>query len=84
MARPVKTRRQHKRLLYTLLAFFPLLAGCGLGWLYMRVGDSERIKAMKLLTYDTSKDRFSNAQKLYLKAIENFLRNGVVEPIDPT
>lgn len=72
MVSPVKSRRQHKRLLYTLLMFFPLLAGCGLGWLYMRVGDSERIKAMKLLTYDTSKDRFSNSTKLYLKAIDNY------------
>ena len=71
-ARPVQNRRRHKRLLYTLLCFFPFLAGCGLGWLYMRVGDSERIKAMKLLTYDTSKDRFTNATKLYAKAIENY------------
>jgi hypothetical protein len=38
----------------------------------MRVADSQRIKAMKLLTYDSSKDRFANARKLYVKAIDNY------------
>ena len=59
-------------LLITLILLCPLLGGCGLGWLYMRVADSQRIKATKVLLYDSSKDRFSNSEKLYKKAIDNY------------
>ena len=38
----------------------------------MRVADSQRIKAMKLLAFETAKERFDTAKKLYLKAIENY------------
>lgn len=37
--------------------------GCGLGWLYMKIGDSKRISALKLLSFDTQASRFKTAQK---------------------
>ncbi|MBI4858732.1 MAG: hypothetical protein HY815_00420 [Candidatus Riflebacteria bacterium] len=49
-----------------------MVDGCGLGWLYMRMADSQRIKAMKLLLFDSGKDRFKNARKLYENAINNY------------
>lgn len=48
------------------------IEGCGLGWLYMRIGDSHRIRATKLLARDTAPDRFEKAQAAYEKAIEYY------------
>lgn len=53
------------------LLLLPLLfvQGCGLGWLYMKIGDSKRIAGLKALSYDTSVNRFENAQKAFKTAI---------------
>lgn len=70
-------RKNHRaRRLLTLALFLPLpfSGGCdvGLGWLYMKMGDSQRIKGQKLLTEDNERARFKNADRLYRKAIENY------------
>ncbi|MBI4868409.1 MAG: tetratricopeptide repeat protein [Candidatus Wallbacteria bacterium] len=48
------------------------LQGCGLGWLYMRIGDSHRIHGAKILEYDTTADRFRKAQESYKRALQYY------------
>lgn len=62
-----KTRRFRRP--WPLLALMLLVQGCGFGWLYMKIGDSKRIAALKLLSYDTQESRFVTAQKLFRTAI---------------
>lgn len=52
-----------------LLACMLFVQGCGLGWLYLKIGDSKRIAGLKLLSYDTRADRFERAQKAFKGAI---------------
>ncbi|MBI4871376.1 MAG: hypothetical protein HY814_07400 [Candidatus Riflebacteria bacterium] len=61
------------RLLLLLLCLSSVcIQGCGLGWLYMRIGDSHRIRGSKILEYDTTEKRFKNAQDAYRRAIEYY------------
>lgn len=55
-----------------VLFFSTILSGCGFGWLYMRVGDSHRIKGMKILSYDKTQKRFRNARDQYKTAIQYY------------
>lgn len=45
------------------------LQGCGLGWLYMKVGDSKRIQGLKLLSYSTDPGRFERSQSFFHTAL---------------
>ena len=61
------------RVLFLLLCCSSVfIQGCGLGWLYMRIGDSHRIRGAKVLEYDTSETRFRTAQDAYKRAIEYY------------
>jgi tetratricopeptide (TPR) repeat protein len=62
--KPSRVRRP-----WGLLALMFFIQGCGFGWLYMKVGDSKRIAALKLLSYDTKESRFLTAQKRFRTAI---------------
>lgn len=46
--------------------------GCGLGWLYMKIGDSKRIAGLKVLSYSTALSRFETAQRSFKGAIEYY------------
>ena len=65
------TRRARKirRPWLPLLAAMLFVQGCGLGWLYMKIGDSKRIAGLKMLSYDTQATRFKTAQKTFNTAI---------------
>lgn len=65
-------RPWRKILLMVLLLAPVVLSGCGLSWLYMRIGDSRRIKGLKVLGYATTEDRFDKAEKFYKMAIDNY------------
>ena len=55
-----------------MLSFSFLLSGCGFGWLYMRIGDSNRIKGMKILAYDKTQKRFRRARSHYKSALQYY------------
>ncbi len=55
-----------------MLSFSLLLSGCGFGWLYMRIGDSNRIKGMKILAYDKTQKRFRRARSHYKSALQYY------------
>jgi len=59
-------------ILVILAMAITMLPGCGFGWLYMRVGDSHRIKGMKTLAYDKTQKRFASARKSYKRALEYY------------
>lgn len=62
----------HRALFAVLLVASLGIQGCGLGWLYMRIGDSHRIRGAKILEYDTTDKRFRNAQDAYRRAIDYY------------
>lgn len=65
------TRRAHRirRPWLPLLVAMLFVQGCGLGWLYMKIGDSKRIAGLKLLSFNTAANRFETAQKFFHTAI---------------
>ncbi len=48
------------------------LSGCGFGWLYMRIGDSLRIKGMKILATERTRKRFKEARECFRRALSYY------------